>query len=195
MGIIIPSGYGQARFVFQLAGKAGTFVWTCGYDAAVTGPAAAAATLRTIFAASSRPFHSAYLLNTYTFRGVECTEEHGLGPITGASFSSITGIGTGAPMPPNCAVLLTKRTNRGGRKGRGRGFLPPMFFGEAQVDSLGIINPGDITPAQTAWNAALTDWNASGIPPVLLHSDATAPDPITAFELGGQIATQRRRLR
>jgi len=50
-------------------------------------------------------------------------------------------------VPPNTALLVQKRTALGGRKGRGRVYLPWML-NEANVDEIGAVNQAYITPTQ-----------------------------------------------
>jgi hypothetical protein len=96
---------------------------------------------------------------------------------------------------PATALLLNKRTNLGGRKGRGRCFLPGLSEGQVGADGMLAGSPSVIIAAaelfweQMTVGTPLTD-------PVLLHSDETTPpSPIVAFDASSQVATQRRRLR
>lgn len=95
--------------------------------------------------------------------------------------------------PPNVSFLISKQTALGGRKGRGRMFFPSL-------DKDLIDQAGNVTSAELAeWVIALGNFRddliAGGLTPVLLHSDATTPTPITAFAPQAKAATQRRRLR
>lgn len=133
-----------------------------------------------------------------------------IGPFV-ASIMTSTGpqIGTGTlsqdgdnplvlPPPNNCAVLVQRRTARGGRKGRGRMYFPPIFPTEASITASGLI---DSTP-WAAWVTAMNEFHAalvaSSTPMYLLHSEAAgpiAPDPVTSLVVEQRIATQRTRLR
>jgi hypothetical protein len=100
-------------------------------------------------------------------------------------------------LPPNCAVLIHKSTARGGRRGRGRMYLPWTVL-EANVDEVGVLTSTVIT----SHNAAVSSWQAAlssgGNPLVLLHAPGKtatpAPDPVTSMSCDRLIATQRRRL-
>lgn len=196
MGAIIPVGYGQARHVFQLQGKPTQYVVTMGYDAQNDfSPATAAATIRGIWGGANGPFRANMMMSPYSYLGVECTEMTLTGPITGSSLSTLQGTGGAATLPPNCAMLVKKQTLLGGRKGRGRMFVPPLHFTETDVDALGNITPASLAGVVTAYNAALTAQNATEYDAMLLHSDATEPSLITGLSVVTTLATQRRRMR
>lgn len=105
------------------------------------------------------------------------------------------GSSTGAGLPPNVSTLLKKLTPRGGRKGRGRMFLPPMS--EDGVDAFGIISESQFAALATAATAFLSDLITSDqvIECVLFHTDAPdLPEVITTLVPATRIVTQRRRL-
>jgi hypothetical protein len=111
------------------------------------------------------------------------------------------GAGSADYLPQNCALLVKKQTNRGGRRGRGR-FYVPMILPEASVDPVGNISGPQIEQKQTAADGFLEQLSTGPLntPMVLLHntegvSTAGAPDPVTKLTVDGVISTQRRRLR
>lgn len=118
-------------------------------------------------------------------------------PLVGSATVNSPGIGNTASPPPNVAVLVHKRTARGGRRGRGRIFLPWCVH-ESNIDAAGILNTDGITFTQTAMNAMLTGLADEGNAMVLLHSTgATTPgDPneVTSLVVQNLVASQRRRL-
>ena len=57
------------------------------------------------------------------------------------------GSGGAEKRPQNCAALIKKQTNRAGRSGRGRMFLPAVLD-EAQVSQTGIISPLQLADLQ-----------------------------------------------
>lgn len=103
----------------------------------------------------------------------------------------------------NTAMLVALSTARGGRRGRGRWFVP-WSVTELAVTEVGVISGAEIT----AWNGdfatALTAMATAGAPLVLLHS--WDPDKGQAPDVGGEpnvitsalvsplVGTQRRRL-
>lgn len=96
-------------------------------------------------------------------------------------------------VPPNVAVLVRKVTALGGRRGRGRMYVPGIP--EGSVSAGGLIGSSVIGDWQSALDSFLSALVADNTPPVLLHSDATAPTEITDFAVQAFVATQRRRLR
>lgn len=106
-----------------------------------------------------------------------------------------------ASMPPNTSYLVKKITGLGGRKNRGRMYLPCPP--ENAVDDKGLVleDPrGDLNVAVAAWvnttNDELVAEGATVPTPVILHTDELdTPTPIFQFLTDGMVATQRRRLR
>lgn len=98
-------------------------------------------------------------------------------------------------MPPNVSILLTKRTSRGGRKGRGRTFLPAGWVPETNVDQAGNIEPGWVTDIQSQWESFRVDCIGANVALSLLHADGSPGDPLISFTCQPLVATQRRRLR
>jgi hypothetical protein len=95
--------------------------------------------------------------------------------------------------PPNVAFLLKKQTNLGGRKGRGRCYLPGVL--EADVNADGGIIAARQTNLGVDAAEVLAEMIVRDIPMVLLHGDATTPSTVAAWTLDPLVATQRRRLR
>lgn len=109
---------------------------------------------------------------------------------------NIQGVVTVASLPNNTAVLVRKVTALGGRRGRGRMFIP----GANRDSCTG--NGALIPDAFAGWATAIEAFT-DGIPaganvsnPVLLHQSAPfdATDVVT-LQLQHQVATQRRRMR
>ena len=114
------------------------------------------------------------------------------GPSFTSSGESVGSLG-GSTLAPNTCYLVEKNTNLGGRKGRGRMFIPGTVA--ASMTDTGALN----TTRLNAMNAACSDFlgtlNAADLPAVLLHGDATAPTDIINMSTDPVLATQRRRLR
>jgi hypothetical protein len=106
----------------------------------------------------------------------------------------------GGLIPQNSAYLIRKNTALGGRRHRGRMYLPGV--GEASVNDNGVLTQArteEINPAVGNWLAALRA-SAAVVDMVLLHassplSPTPAPTAVTSLAVQPQIATQRRRLR
>jgi len=103
------------------------------------------------------------------------------------------GAGPAAAVVPNTAGLVKKSTALGGRKGRGRFYLPGLP--EGNVDSGGSIDSALVTAINTDLATFLATLATNGSPMVLLHSDLTTPTLVTSLSLEVVAATQRRRLR
>lgn len=105
------------------------------------------------------------------------------------------GSSTGAGLPPNVSTLLKKLTPRGGRKGRGRMFLPPMS--EDGVDAFGVISESQYDALVTAATGFLSDLITSDqvIECSLFHTEGPdLPEVVTSLVPAKKICTQRRRL-
>lgn len=111
--------------------------------------------------------------------------------------TSIVGQNNVSALPPNCAVLVHKRTLRGGRRGRGRLFIP-WCVSETNVDEAGLIATAEVTTIQTAMNVFRTALGSFNVPMVILHnpglSTMGAPDTVTSLVVDKLLSTQRRRL-
>jgi hypothetical protein len=106
---------------------------------------------------------------------------------------SIGGLESSAAVPPNTSALVRKFTARGGRKGRGRFFLPGLP--EGNVTSGGIIDSGIVTALNDACATLLTELANNDVPMALLHDGPETPNLVSGLTVSDQAATQRRRLR
>jgi hypothetical protein len=118
---------------------------------------------------------------------------------------SFTEVGdeSGAMMPPNSNLLVKKQTALGGRRGRGRCFVPWVLL-DAAVSDAGQIDSGSLSVRQddcNAWLSALTDTGivTNETPMYLLHDSrgaGTEPGPslVTALTCPALIAVQNRRI-
>lgn len=196
MGVIVPVGYGVISILTRLVDVDRTFVTTFGYDGdASDDPVTDAAEVNTILKASGRPLAPGNYSTGYVYLGVHAMRMTATGPIVGEAPESIVGTSSLTSMPPNCALLLSKVTTRGGRKGKGRMYLPPFNISESNVERDGSILTGNLATVQAYWASAFTALAASDVKPALLHSDGSTPDLITSWSVKALIATQRRRLR
>lgn len=109
--------------------------------------------------------------------------------------------------PPNCSLLVRKKTALPGRHGRGRFFFPFMLAATT-VDEAGIIAGATLTTLQTAFNTWYGQHTTSGRGMLLFHPDreaggaappgtiiaGAAPTPILDLQCMPLIGSQRRRL-
>lgn len=196
MGVIIPTGFGLAKLKFKQLGASEDMIVTWGFDGDVAEvPATDAAEIHAIMVATGRPCAAVQFSSLWRFNGVDVIRQTATGPISGSSTGYMNGGTSLSTAPPNTALLLRKNTARGGRMGKGRCFLPPLWIAENNLDEYGAWAGSNISTAQALWDSALTALLASDCPPVLLHSDGSTPNAITSWTLQGTAATQRRRMR
>lgn len=126
--------------------------------------------------------------------------------IVESTTGAITGGASGNFIAPNVALLVRKKTGLGGRRNRGRSFLPGVID-ETQVNYLGQL----VTASRDAFQIDADQWidalagddlgTSPMTPMVILHSPdpvtgaVLAPTPVTTLEVDDMVATQRRRLR
>lgn len=196
MPVVIPIGTGLAQFRFIVAGASREAVVTMGYDPALIEPADNAEALSNLFTAPGRPGQASSMVVGWSYLGVRVTEMDASGPFTGEFSNLVVGSGTGNPMPPNVAVLMRKNTAAGGRRGRGRSYIPPLYPGEENVGPNGSIAAAQLTNLQTWWSSLFTAMQGAALPPVIFHSISPfTATPVTSFTVQQTVATQRRRLR
>lgn len=109
-----------------------------------------------------------------------------------------TGARSVLALPPNCCVLIKKRGSLGGKRGRGRFFLP-WAVAAGETNEAGTITSTVVTAVQAAATTFLADLAGSvGAPMVVLHSTGIStvpePAPVTTLTVDSLISTQRRRL-
>jgi len=117
-----------------------------------------------------------------------------------SSLATITSTGapengtvSGDPMTPQVAYLVKKLTALGGRRNRGRFYLPGVV--ESKVDGAGNVLGAFQTTIQTSMDDFMTDTGAADIGVVILHSDGGTPTDVTSLQVEPKVATQRRRLK
>jgi len=195
--MFLPEGFGVARLVFSGPGKSLEKVTTFGYDIGTSlNPSASASNIDAAARAAGSIANTADIAVGYSYVGVSVTEERGLGPIGGFAGVSVNGTGSANPTTPNVAMLVTKRTARGGRQGRGRMYFPPIFFGEADINPAGQMGQVFVDVISGHLETFRTELIDAENDMVLLHSDPSLPpDPVLSLTLQPLVATQRRRLR
>jgi hypothetical protein len=113
--------------------------------------------------------------------------------------TSASGSNGGSLPPPNCAVLVRKLTTLGGRKGRGRAFLPGISSISGSLDSGGNFSQANADTISGHMQDLVDDMAAHANGPyvaVVLHAETPpVPSPITSVACQPKLATQRRRMR
>lgn len=123
--------------------------------------------------------------------------ENGRGSVSGTTETNGTRA-SGVATTSNIALLVRKISDRVGRPGRGRMFIP-WVLSQSSVDEVGNITPTAVTDMQDRADAFLTSLQTAGLQMVILH-DSTVPNATPAslvigLNVDSVVATQRRRLR
>lgn len=195
MSVVIPPGYAQASIEYWLAGYTRPAVTTWGLDISAN-----------VYDAESMAngFHEMYTTaflprtdSNVTLRNARIiVGQDAPDPIIGTSVLTTAGTSSRASTPPALALMISTPTGLGGRRNRGRKYIP-WAVAESDVDEYGTIGSTTIT----AWNGSciqfvneLADnqWDL-----VLLHgagsSPVPAPTPITGLAPNPIIRTQKQR--
>lgn len=203
MGLIIPPGFAEIAMEIVNAGDPDPWYVTWGVDTD-----AADGDIVGVGLASIGSFDDSWLVqlsNDSRVTGCFVTLGQDGAPIRQFVSNPATGQGTNstAKLPQNCALLVRKNTGIGGRRSRGRFFLPGIVS-EANVDNVGRISGGAMTEYQSAADTQLVLLaDPVGAPPstpmVVLHSSGNSaiidPTPVVSLSVDSVISTQRRRLR
>ena len=196
MGVIVPVGESQAVMRWSLAGDSEFMVCVLGLrDNLISNdPPAIAARFWTAWVQNS--LAQGPQMGVGWSRGTAfVTTRLSSGPVTVEVGTAISNTGTFTTVPNNCAVLVRKQTAAGGRRNRGRMYLPPFMLPEGDVTPTGVIvanEQGEITAAMIQFRADLLE---EDLTPVVQHDDGSPGTPITTFACQGRMATQRTRMR
>lgn len=189
---IIPEGFAQVNYVFTGTGLPLGAQTTLGLrlDDPGDSPAVVADHARDAWVARILTYQS---LNTF-LQSVRVK----FGPNDTGGFGEVAdgnnGDAVGESWAPQISLLIEKVTNAGGRRGRGRMYVPG--FVEATVDEGGVIDPANVIAINGALVEFIADLQLDGLQPVLLHSSApSAPTVISSLLVDPRTATQRRRNR
>lgn len=110
--------------------------------------------------------------------------------------------------PPNVSLLVSMRSQRRGRRARGRNYWPG-FLEEGSVDRSGQMTPVFLASRVAGFTGFFAELESEAITPVILqHTTPTGPNApenptpplspppaVTVIEVQAKVATQRRRLR
>jgi hypothetical protein len=190
--LIIPDDFAQVNLIFDGTGLPRTAEVVFGVDrsADLNTPLAIAGIVRDVYADTVKA-HCSDQVRLAAIRVKNGPNDSG--PMAELTTSEIGAADLGACFP-NVAALMTKHTDFGGRKGRGRSYWPTL--GETVVESGGFLSDAAVTNIGTDLTDFLAGLTTGGIPMVLLHGDAlTVPYPVLSVQLQQRTATQRRRLR
>jgi hypothetical protein len=191
-----PPGFGDVSIKLQHVLMPRPAYVTFGVDPVDTDPILVADAIRLAWLASgslNSKMDASVTASEYIVRLGTDGGEDVIGSVTSTTGGGVTQTST----TPNVAALVHKRTARGGRRGRGRMFLP-WFLSTSQCDEAGVITPAIVSALQTAAAVFNGELTTRGTPMVVLHNTGKtsmgAPDRVTSMQVSGLVATQRRRL-
>ena len=212
MALLIPPGFAQVSIYMALTGDPDPMICTIGIDisdAAGDFQACAKVVEYAWANTGTLPGPRTEQAPDYTTTVIKlAVGQDGGPPIIVEEPVNVAGTGSAGTMPQNCAVLVRKNTNLGGREGRGRMYVPGLR--ETDVSPAGAITGAVVTAWQTKFNNFFNNLvnppPGTGVtsdpscPPVILHTVpqlglTPPPTPIVGFTVDPVIATQRRRLR
>jgi len=197
----VPGGYSQCRFIWSCVGLTDPMGTTLGVFSAEGDKAAMAADISVAFI-STILAAGGNMGTDWTYNGLELTTSDVGGPTVDQATASLAGTLPNPTVVANTATLVRKNTALGGRKNRGRLFIPPYGLFESEVNSAGFLNAGTITAVTGMWNAFLAALAVQSITPYLYHQYdpdlaelPEVPTEIISFACQPQVATQRLRMR
>ena len=205
MTVQIPIGFAAVSAEMRNEGDPDSWFCTWGVDVSAAG--GDWDVVAQISAAAWDGTFMASMNSATTFVGTSVTvgTDGGDPPIVSYS-AGTTGIGTSDKLPQNCALLVTKNSGFGGRRNKGRFFVPNVLD-ESTVNGVGVIAALSLTSFQGVADEFLdrlenaTDYlQPFDTPMVILHNSPTAgptpiPTAVSSLTVDGRISTQRRRLR
>lgn len=186
---VIPVGFGQITHVFAGGAVPLGAVITYGIEMTALDPLLACQEAAAQYSTHIRPHVNNSVTVVQTRLKMGPVED---GPTFEVNHNAEGALG-GEPEPPQVAYLCKKQTAMGGRKNRGRFYLPGVET--SKVGPNGHVDPTFHTALGNALASFLEDLEAGGAQMHILHGDATAPTPVTNLALDSIVATQRRRLR
>ena len=107
--------------------------------------------------------------------------------------NEVSGTASGTISPPQVCFLLRKITALGGRRNRGRLYLPGVR--EAAYDDEGKLTSTANSELVSAADGLIADLGTADMTMEILHSDGGTPTDVTSLAVGQFLATQRRRLK
>lgn len=191
-----PEGFADCSVKLVLTGYNRPAYITFGVESAAIAPVAVATNLRTQWLATASmntSLDQSVIATEFTARTGSASGEDLVGSVTNATAGANN---VGSPTP-NVAVLAYKRTARGGRRGRGRWFLP-WFIAETDLNEDGTILTAAQNTLQTRCETFRSLLNTNGTPMVLLHRPGKTvlgdPTPVESIVIANVVSTQKRRL-
>lgn len=190
----LPVGFAECTAVFTIPGQSGPANVVTGHD--VSGLATSLAVIDAIDDGwdAATPLTN-WLASVVSLVALDVRWQAAPGdPVSISRTKSQPGAVGTAATSPQVTYLLQKISGFAGRKNRGRMYLPGVV--EASVSDGGVVLPATVTNLAATAAAALSNWNTSGAPLHILHTDpADTPREVVELAVSPIVATQRRRLR
>lgn len=194
--MFIPEGFSNCRFVFSVDGAPDEMGFSIGFEGPTGADAEEVAFLANEDFVTEFLTPASKMLTGWHYLGTRVTRTFLGTPQQGDHPASITGTQTLGGPPCNAAVLVRKLTALGGRKHRGRMFVPPYNLEEDQITNAGLLGTTFMVSQTNSWTGVYNAFVTSGLSPMLFHTDpATPATPISVFSVQNLAATQRRRMR
>lgn len=192
MSARIPPGFAEAWFQYNVIGDLEPMYFAVGCEVSAPPTIAQVNTMMgNCYAALDNIASSAYTLGP----GHVIVGQDGGDIRLDCTITPIPGTSAGDAVPQNTCILVRKVTAGGGRRNRGRCFVPAV--NEAAVDNAGRLAGSFRTAVDAAFAALITGLATAPFgDPVLFHeSEPFTPTPLVEFSCQQLVATQRRRLR
>lgn len=192
----IPAGHALLKFRIRLGGDPEMMICTLGVETT-----AASAADRVAVANSAMDSWGDNILplqsNFYALNGVDAVFGSASGdiPVSSTDAERFGGNADGA-IPQNTAILVKKVTGLGGRRNRGRMYIPGLT--QEDVDNAGMLASARLAAWGTAVNNFLLGIESGSFMDraVVFHSSGDlTPAIVEDLVVDARVATQRRRLR
>lgn len=199
MTLLVPNGFAVCKLVYSLQDSPGyDSIITYGVENLTGNPAATLALNLWSAAVQTGSIGDAASMNSLWALTSSQVALKVSGAFISAQFDDVEAGSISNAVPSlQVAALMQKHTGLGGRKGKGRCYLPPALLDEGDINEIGTID----STARAALQDKCEFWldyidNTLNLDMVLFHNDGvTAPTSVTAVTVEGTVATQRRRLR
>lgn len=198
MSVIIPQGTADIRFIYSTNGT--NHISVTGHGVGKPDPIVNAADIAeevadawTAMGALGDPN---YLCNGWKLERVDATVMLEDGPAVGSHNVNAAGLYIIDAVTINTCALVRKVTGGGGKRNRGRMYVPGgVYLPESEINIVGEISGPQQSFYTTRLNNYMNELSSRDITPLLFHSDGGLATVITDFVLEAKVATQRRRLR
>lgn len=196
MATVVPPGFSNVRFVFSCAGVTEPMGFSLGCSSITVGtPSAILDVMRDAFDATIWAAGAA-VGNQWTWVQTDITMMGESGPVLASAPENQAGDLTAFNIPAQCCALITKQTALGGRRNRGRTYLPAGWLFENEVGADARITGSAAGALQTRFNNFRANVNLEDVQLYLFHSTSPlSPTEIIGFSASTLLGTQRRRIR